>query len=146
MHLFTYSFFCRLLPVISISFLLVVLLLSVAGRRLGGPPLCYSSCSVCLGKWSASHRLYRGDNSGTVQMIVTQGIDRTGCGYANGKELLSYYTIAQTSYIMFVTVLVSMAGCMAWRVADEEVGERQQAEEWLKRWVSRSLQSYVYTI
>ena len=47
---------------------------------------------------------------------------------------------------MFVTVLVSMAGCMAWRVADEEVGERQQAEEWLKRWVSRSLQSYVYTI
>ena len=49
------------------------------------------------------------------------------------QELLGYYTIAQTSYIMFVTVLICMALCLAWRVAEEELGERQAAEDWLKR-------------
>ena len=133
-HAFTASieefFSAKLLPVISVSILLVVLLLSVTGRRLGGPPLCYSSCRVCLGKWSQAIPLIPGDKE--LQLALS-GIDRTGCGYSNGKELLSYYTIAQTSYIMFVTVLVCMALCMAWRVADEELSERQIAEDWLKK-------------
>jgi hypothetical protein len=63
-----------------------------------------------------------------------------GCKYANGKELLSYYTIAQTSYIMFVTVLGCMALCTAWRVAEEELTERQMAEDWLKREDPRAFQ------
>ena len=108
---------------ISVSFLLVILLLTVAGKRLGGPPLCYSSCRVCLSRWSHSVLLAEGE----VQNHLS------GCGYSNGKELLSYYTIAQTSYLMFVTVLLSMAVCMAWRAAEEELTERQSAEEWLKR-------------
>jgi hypothetical protein len=137
-HAFTASieefFSAKLLPVISVSFLLVVLLLSVTGRRLGGPPLCYSSCHVCLAKWSQAIPLAPGERQAQREIQLAMfGIDRTGCGYTNGKELLGYYTIAQTSYIMFITVLVCMAVCMAWRVAEEELGERQTAEDWLKR-------------
>src|SRR5690606_2309988 len=42
----------KLLPVLSISFLLVALSLIVTGHRLGGPPLCYQSCGQCLSRWS----------------------------------------------------------------------------------------------
>lgn len=41
----------KLLPVLSGSFLLVTMSLYVTGKSLGGPPLCYSSCSHCLSKW-----------------------------------------------------------------------------------------------
>jgi hypothetical protein len=41
----------RLLPILSISFLLVTLSLAVTGKRLGGPPLCYGGCGHCLSKW-----------------------------------------------------------------------------------------------
>jgi hypothetical protein len=44
----------KLLPVLSISFLLVALSLAVTGHRLGGPPLCYQSCSICLAQWKES--------------------------------------------------------------------------------------------
>lgn len=75
--------------------------------------------------------------SGTTGQFLgsADGLDpnQFGCGYVNGKELLSYYTIAQTSYTMFVTVLVAMSLTMAWRVAEEELSERQVAEEWLQR-------------
>ncbi len=67
-----------------------------------------------------------------AQLTPEQAL-RSGCGYANGRELLSYYTIAQTSCLMFVTVLLCMALCMAWRVAEEELRERQSAEDWLKQ-------------
>jgi hypothetical protein len=116
----------KLLPVLSISFLLVALSLGVTGHRLGGPPLCYHPCGICLAQWS---------NSITLDAANAESIDpyRHGCGYANGKELLSYYTMAQTSFLLFFTVVVAMAVCLGWRIADEERDERAQAEAWLKR-------------
>eukprot|EP01035_Chromulina_nebulosa_P024891 gene24891-32428_t len=44
----------KLLPVLSVSFLLVALSLSVTGHRLGGPPLCYQKCGQCLSIWDQS--------------------------------------------------------------------------------------------
>jgi len=41
----------RLIPVLSISFLLVPLSLAVTGRTLGGPPLCFQPCGSCLPLW-----------------------------------------------------------------------------------------------
>jgi nitrogen fixation protein FixH len=38
--------------------------------------------------------------------------------------MLGYYTMAQTSFLLFMSVIVAMAVCMAWRVADEELAER----------------------
>jgi hypothetical protein len=58
---------------------------------------------------------------------------RVGCGYANGKELLGLYTMAQTSFLLFLTVVVAMAVCLGWRVAPEERVECSDAEDWLKR-------------
>ena len=49
----------KLLPVLSVCFLLVVLSLAVTGHHLGGPPLCYRSCGVCLAQWSSSVPLTR---------------------------------------------------------------------------------------
>ena len=40
------------------------------------------------------------------------------------QEMLGYYTMAQTSFLLFMSVIVAMAVCMAWRVADEELAER----------------------
>lgn len=115
----------KLLPVLSVSFLLVVLSLSVTGHRLGGPPLCYRSCGMCLSSWRESEIV---DSS----LLDTYDSYRIGCGYVNGKELLGYYTMAQTSFLLFLTVVVAMAVCLAWRVADEEKTEREAAEDWLK--------------
>ena len=47
----------KLLPVLSVSFLLVALSLSVTGHTLGGPPLCYQSCGTCLSSWSNSIKM-----------------------------------------------------------------------------------------
>ena len=60
-------------------------------------------------------------------------VDGSGCGYLNGRELLAYYTMAQTSVTFFVTVLLAMTMCMAWNVAQEELSGRQAAEDWLQR-------------
>ena len=59
--------------------------------------------------------------------------DISGCGYLNGRELLGYYTMAQTSFTLFITVIVAMAICMAWSVAEDELQDRRSAEEWLKK-------------
>ena len=40
------------------------------------------------------------------------------------QEMLGYYTMAQTSFLLFMSVIVAMAVCMAWRVADDELAER----------------------
>ena len=41
--------------------------------------------------------------------------------------------MSQTSFTLFVTVIIAMMACMAWKVAEDEREEMQQAEEWLKR-------------
>lgn len=100
----------KLLPVLSISFLLVVLSLTLTAQKLGGPPLCFSSCGQCLSNWQNS-----------IPLPASDLVDRTvshGCGYENGEELLGYYTMAQTSSTLFVTVIIAMTVCMAWSVAD----------------------------
>lgn len=98
---------------------MVTLSLASTGTRLGGPPLCYSSCEVCLSVW---------DNSVVLDINAPIDIDnlaRIGCGFYNGKEMLSFYTMAQTSFLSFVTAIVAMAVCMAWRVADEEIRDAE---------------------
>jgi hypothetical protein len=64
---------------------------------------------------------------------------RYGCGYLNGKEMLGFYTMAQTSFTLFVTVMLAMSICLAWRIAEEEHEERNHAEDWLKQ---QSLPAY----
>lgn len=116
------SFSPKVIPLLSVSFLLVALTLAVTGRILGGPPLCYRSCHECLSLWSAAIPL---DPSESLS-------DRQGCGFQNGETLLAYYTMAQTSFLLFMAVIIVMAACLAWRVAWEEIRDRQSAEEWLK--------------
>ena len=41
----------KVLYIVSVTFLLVVLSLSVSGHQLGGPPICFSSCGTCLASW-----------------------------------------------------------------------------------------------
>ena len=64
---------------------------------------------------------------------IEDELDGSGCGYLNGKELLAYYTMAQTSVTFFVTVILAMTICMAWNVAQDELSDRQAAEDWLQR-------------
>lgn len=45
----------RLVPVLSLSFLSVIIAVTLTAARLGGPPLCISSCRTCLGSWKHAH-------------------------------------------------------------------------------------------
>lgn len=72
--------------------------------------------------------------------MEVENLPRIGCGYENGKELLGYYTMAQTSFLEFLAVMVAMSVCLAWRVADEELAERHDAGEWLKKEDPRAFQ------
>jgi hypothetical protein len=121
------SFSPKVIPLLSVSFLLVSLSLAVTGHILGGPPLCYSSCNVCLNRWVNA---VAGQQQ--QQSQEEEDIDRMGCGFSNGQELLAYYTMAQTSFLLFMAVIIVMACCLAWRVAKDEIRDRQSAEEWLK--------------
>ena len=77
----------RLLPVMSISLMLVTLSLGVTGHRLGGPPLCYRPCSECLAMWENA-----------VPVSVDAGDPyapqrdpfKFSCGYFNGRELMGF--------------------------------------------------------
>jgi hypothetical protein len=168
----------RLLPVLSISFLLVPLSLAVTGRTLGGPPLCFHPCGTCLSQWATGVKvpypvlsqyltkdafsdigisinhynasgyninhmsgapLVKGDFLTNDPELGHELILRLkeeypgyGCGYVNGQELLAYYTMVQTSFLLFLCVTVAMTICMAWQVAEVEVNERKEAEAWLK--------------
>jgi hypothetical protein len=52
-------------------------------------------------------------------------LDQQGCGYENGEELLSIYTMAQTSFSLFFSVVTLMAMCMAWKVDQGDIDDRQ---------------------
>ena len=129
----------KLLPVLSVSFLLVALSLAVTGHRLGGPPLCYRTCGQCLSIWDQSVsvasalRLQESAESEAQRAALRYDSFRVGCGYVNGKELLAYYTMAQTSFLLFITTMIAMAVCLAWRVAEDEREEHTEAEKWLSR-------------
>lgn len=157
----------KLLPILSISFLSVTLTLTVTGHRLGGPPLCYQTCSLCLSSWSHSipltalqSLLHVPADSGAgyttpgytpdqqeeflhtpyTSYSITE-VSHHGCGYANGKEMLSLYTMAQTSFLLFITVMMALSICLAWRMAEDEDEERRVAEDWLK-----SSSAYAYAL
>lgn len=129
----------KLLPVLSVSFLLVALSLSVTGHRLGGPPLCYRTCGQCLSIWDQSvsvmsvQELLQLAESEQERSSLQYDSFRVGCGYVNGKELLAYYTMAQTSFLLFLTTMIAMAVCLAWRVAEDEREEHSEAEQWLQK-------------
>ena len=36
--------------------------------------------------------------------------------------------MAQTSFLSYLSVIVGMVGCLAWRVADDELADRQVLE------------------
>jgi len=42
---------------------------------------------------------------------------------------LGYYTMAQTSFLLYLSVILGMAGCMAWSVTEDELAERQVCGE-----------------
>lgn len=117
------SFSPKVIPMLSISFLLVALSLAVTGHKLGGPPLCYQSCHICLSSWHNAVLLDPPDS----------GAERMGCGFSNGEQLLAYYTMVQTSFLLFCAVVLVIAACLAWRVTRDELRDRQSAEDWLKR-------------
>ena len=35
-------------------------------------------------------------------------VDKWGCGYVNGEELLGYYTMVQTSFLLFLSVKANL--------------------------------------
>lgn len=122
----------RLLPVMSISLMLVTLSLAVTGRRLGGPPLCYRPCSQCLAMWDNAIPISNKEEDRDSEDPEWDP-HQVSCGFYNGKELMGFYTMTQTSFLLFIATIAALAGCMAWKVANEEVQERQAAEAWLKR-------------
>ena len=65
----------RMLPVLSLSFLSVVVAVTLTAVRLGGSPLCLTSCHSCLSSWANAQPLSTDEPSGHNQ----------ACGFANGK-------------------------------------------------------------
>lgn len=75
----------RLLPVLSLSFLSVVIGLILTSQQLGGPPLCFRSCRTCLRSWR-----YAVPIANESAPIVSHN---NYCGYENGTWNLSYFSI-----------------------------------------------------
>ncbi|CAM9795574.1 unnamed protein product, partial [Phaeothamnion confervicola] len=192
----------RLLPVLSLSFLSVVVAVAVTAARLRGPPLCLSSCGECLSRWAAARPVtlstaaaaltgagggvpsaasaavgaaiaalsdgeFYSDDAATPAAVaadrlggsgaaggygngfgLNSGGERDGgegfvgggsfggrgyaCGYANGRELLAFYTVSQSAILIYLAVMVGLLTCLAWKVSEEELAQRQGAESWLK--------------
>ena len=120
----------RVLPVLSFSFLLMAISLGITGAKIGGAPLCYNTCRKCLSSW---------DNAVSVEWYTADPYApapdpyKIQCGHINGKELMGFYRMIQTSFLQFITTILSLAGCLAWKVAEDEVEEQQQAAAWLQR-------------
>ena len=93
------------MPVLSISFFLVVMSLMVTGHKLQGPPLCFNTCRVCLSHWDAAIGVTAEQEEAAAAGEVVPGL---ACGHSNGRELLTYYTMSQTSFVLFFTVIVTM--------------------------------------
>ncbi len=120
----------RVLPVLSISFLLLALSLGTTGTTIGGAPLCFNTCRKCLSSWenAVSIRDYTSD-----PYAPEPDPYKVQCGYINGKELIGFYTMVQVAFLLFVTTIAALAGCLAWKVADDEVLEREESVEWLMK-------------
>ena len=120
----------RVLPVLSISFLLIALSLSTTGATLGGAPLCYKAHKECLADW---------DNAVSVADYTSDPYApapdpyKVQHGYINGKELSAFRTMVQVAFSLFMSTIMALVGCLAWKVADDEVLEQQAAAEWLSK-------------
>ena len=95
----------QVMPVLSMSFFLVVMSLMVTGHKLQGPPLCFNTCRVCLSHWDAAIGVTVAQEAAVAAGQMVPGL---ACGHSNGRELLTYYTMSQTSFILFFTVIVTM--------------------------------------
>ncbi|CAN0465048.1 unnamed protein product, partial [Hapterophycus canaliculatus] len=73
----------RLVPVLSLSFLSVIIAVTLTAARLGGPPLCISSCRTCLGSWKHAHPV------GPLQAYGGGGGGLPSAGAANSRARLS---------------------------------------------------------
>lgn len=127
----------RVLPVLSFSFLLMALSLGITGAKIGGAPLCYNTCRGCLASWehAVSVAWYASD-----AMAPAPDPYKVQCGFINGKELIGFHRMIQTSFLLFTTTISALAGCLAWKVADDEVEEQQASADWLKREDLRAFQ------
>ena len=43
------------------------------------------------------------------EIVEIDGTRQLGCGFKNGQELLAYYTMAQTSFLLFIVVILVIA-------------------------------------
>jgi hypothetical protein len=111
----------KLLPVLSLSFALVVASLALTAHHIDGPPLCFSSCGSCLRRWKKAIPRPPSED-------VIPPDEDLGCGYDNGREMLGYYTIAMSGFLPWLAVIIGLMTCMAWHVAKEELDARQEAE------------------
>lgn len=48
------------------------------------------------------------------------------------KELLAYYTVSQSAILIYLAVMTGLLTCLAWKVSEEELAQRQAAESRLK--------------
>ena len=69
-----------------------------------------------------------------------------GCGYENGVELLAYYTMAETSFLLFMCVTVATTICMAWQVAESETQDREVCGVLIVHLLYALYIHYIYTI
>lgn len=48
------------------------------------------------------------------------------------QELLAYYTVSQSAILIYLAVMTGLLTCLAWKVSEEELAQRQAAESRLK--------------
>lgn len=52
--------------------------------------------------------------------------------YTLFQELLAFYTVSQSAILIYLAVMTGLLTCLAWRVSEEELAQRQAAESRLK--------------
>lgn len=79
----------RLVPVLSLSFLSVLIAVTLTAARLGGPPLCLSSCHACLGSWKHAHPIdMSGESAAGIAVASGRGGDSWGEGRGRRRWLM----------------------------------------------------------
>lgn len=48
------------------------------------------------------------------------------------QELLAFYTVSQSAILIYLAVMTGLLSCLAWRISEEELAQRQAAESRLK--------------
>lgn len=56
------------------------------------------------------------------------------------QELLAYYTVSQSAILIYLAVMTGLLTCLAWKVSEEELAQRQAAESGLKAQYPRAFE------